>query len=85
MTNNQFEEANQRIVALQNELREIRQNTNAEITNLKVALQQANKLAETASARIKKAEENARNSKERAKRFKRVIERLSKNAKNISL
>lgn len=80
-----LETANRRILALQQELRELRTKSNIELTNLKASLQEAQKIAQGANQRIKNAEENARNSKERAKRLKRKIEKLLQTCKENNI
>lgn len=72
-----LEAANHKILTLQEELFELQQKSNAELNDLKITLQEARSTAEEAVRKTKKAEENACNSKERAKRLKRKIEKLS--------
>ena len=72
-----LEIASQRILALQQELRDMYAKHHEEIEYLKTALLEAKKIADSAQQQIKKAEENARNAKERGKRLKRKIESLT--------
>ena len=76
MSEEKLEIASKRIVALQQELRALHEKHSKEIADLKTALQEANKIAAAAQQKIKHAEENARNAKERGKRLKRKIERI---------
>jgi hypothetical protein len=72
-----LEAANHKTLALQEVLFELQQKSSVELNDLRIALQEVRSIAEVAVGKAKKGEENARDSKERAKRLKHKIEKFS--------